>query len=75
MEFSSNSLVKDFTEAGFGIGLLTREHIKKELDENKLFELDITISLKKRFLGLFYLKDQQNTVVKNFIQFIQSTKL
>ena len=75
MEFSSNSLVKDFTEAGFGIGLLTREHIKKELDENKLFELDITISLKKRFLGLFYLKNQQNTVVKNFIQFIQSTKL
>lgn len=74
MEFSSNSLVKDFTEAGFGIGLLTREHVKKELLENRLFELNLSLSLKKRFLGLFYIKDKEKVIVKNFIQFILNNK-
>ncbi len=29
MEFGSNTLIKDFTLAGFGIGMLTEEHIKR----------------------------------------------
>ena len=74
MEFSSNSLIKDFAEAGFGIALLTKEHIKKELDENKLFELNLHLSLKPRYLGLIYLKDHQSILAKNFISFIQNDK-
>ena len=52
MEFGSNSLVKEFTLAGFGIGMLTREHVKKELETNELFELDIDLPLKEKYLGL-----------------------
>ena len=40
MEFSSNSLIKDFTLRGFGVGMLTKEHTKEEIKEGKLFELE-----------------------------------
>mgnify|MGYP004649414279 FL=1 len=43
MEFGSNTLIKEFTEAGFGIGMLTEEHIKKELETGELFKLNIEL--------------------------------
>ena len=72
MEFGSNTLIKEFTEAGFGIGMLTKEHVKKELESNELFELDIELPLKEKYLGLVVDSARKNNVIiKSFINFIK----
>ena len=70
MELDSNTLIKDFTKNGFGVGLLTKEHIKKELDNGKLFLLDLDISLKERYLGVIYLKNREKILAKQFLDFL-----
>ena len=72
MEFGSNTLIKEFTEAGFGIGMLTKEHVKKELESNELFELDIELPLKEKYLGLVVDSARKsNVTIKSFITFIK----
>ena len=70
MEFGSNSLIKEFTEAGFGIGLLTEEHIKKELENGELFKLNLELPLKEKYLGMVWNKENKSLVAKNFINYI-----
>lgn len=72
MEFGSNTLIKEFTIAGFGIGMLTKEHVKHELDSNELFELKIELPLKEKYLGMTYNKDNKSLVAKNFIKYIKN---
>ena len=71
MEFGSNTLIKDFTKAGFGIGMLTREHVKEELDSGELFELDIELPLKDKYLGMAYDSNKNSIVTKRFVSFIK----
>ena len=72
MEFGSNSLIKEFTEAGFGIGMLTKEHIKEELKSQQLFELDIKLPLKEKYLGMIYDSSKKNNIIiSNFIKIIK----
>lgn len=59
MELTSHSLVKEFTKLGFGIGLITREYITKELDNDTLFEVKITPKLNAREIGTIYLKEKK----------------
>lgn len=73
MEFSSNSLIKEFTEAGFGIGMLSEEHIKKELETDNLFKLNIELPLKNKYLGMVWTADNKSIVSKNFIQYIKNS--
>lgn len=72
MEFGSNTLIKEFTEAGFGVGLLTEEHIKKELESGELFKLNLEIPLSEKFLGMVWNKDNKSLVAKNFIKYIKN---
>lgn len=73
MEFSSNTLIKEFTEEGFGIGLLNEEHIKEELQSSKLFKLNINLTLKEKYLGMVYNKENKSLVAKNFIKYIKDS--
>lgn len=70
MEFDSNTLVKKFALNGFGIGMLDEESIKEELNENKLFKIDIDISLKEKYLGVYYKKENENILVDKFMEII-----
>lgn len=72
MEFGSNTLIKEFTEAGFGIGLLTEEHVKDELQSGKFFKLNIELPLKEKYLGMVYNIDNKSLVSKNFIKYIKN---
>lgn len=72
MEFGSNTLIKDFTMAGFGIGLLTQEHVKNELDSGELFKLNIELPLKEKYLGMVFNKENKSLVSKNFINYIKN---
>lgn len=71
MEFGSNTLIKEFTIAGFGIGMLTEEHVKEEINNGDLFKLNINFKLKDKHLGLVYNKDNLNLVSKKFIKYIK----
>ena len=73
MEFSSNTLIKEFTEAGFGVGLLTEEHVKDELNSGKLFKLNIDLPLKEKYLGMVYSTENKSLVSKNFINYIKDS--
>ena len=70
MEFGSNTLIKEFTLAGFGIGLLSEEHIKKELENKELFKLNLELPLKEKYLGMVWNKDNKSLVAENFIKYI-----
>jgi len=72
MEFGSNTLIKEFTEAGFGIGLLTEEHITKELANGELFKLNLKLPLEEKYLGMVWNKDNKSLVSKNFIKYIKN---
>lgn len=72
MEFGSNTLIKEFTEAGFGVGLLTEEHIKKELETGELFKLNLEIPLSEKYLGMVWNKENKSLVAKNFIKYIKN---
>lgn len=71
MEFGSNSLIKEFTLNGFGIGMLDEEHIKKELESGKLFKLDINIPLTEKYLGMCYNENNSRLALKEFIKMIE----
>jgi len=72
MEFGSNSLIKEFTKEGFGIGMLTKEHVIDDLNNGTLFELDIDLSMKRKYLSLVYDSNRKsNIVIKTFIDFIK----
>ena len=74
MEFGSNTLIKEFTEAGFGIGMLTKEHVKNELESGDLFELNIDLPLKEIYFGLIYDSSRKsNVIIKHFIDFIKKS--
>lgn len=72
MEFSGNTIIKDFTEAGFGVGMLTEEHVKDELEQGKLFKLDIDLKLEPKYLGMIWNKENKSLVSKNFIAYIKN---
>lgn len=72
MEFGSNTLIKEFTEAGFGIGMLTEEHIKKELETGELFKLNIELPLKEKYLGMVWNNENKSLASKNFIKYIKN---
>lgn len=73
MEFGSNTLIKEFTEAGFGIGMLTEEHITKELANKELFKLNLKLPLKEKYLGMVWNKDTKSLVAKNFVKYIKDS--
>ena len=73
MEFGSNTLIKEFTQAGFGIGLLTEEHIKKEIESGDLFKLNYKLELDKKYLGMVWSNSNKSLVAKNFIKYIKNS--
>lgn len=75
MEFGSNTLIKDFTNAGFGIGMLTKEHVNDELKNGDLFELKLELPLKEKYLGLIYDKNRKNNLlIKKFVDFVKKNQ-
>lgn len=52
MELASYSLVVEFTKIGFGIGYVTKDYIKKEIENKELFILNIKEDIPKRSIGI-----------------------
>ena len=56
LDLAGFSLVTEFTQCGFGIGLATEEFIQQELKTGKLFKLNVIPKLPTRSIGLAYSK-------------------
>ena len=55
MEVVSHRLVTEFVKTGMGIGVVTKEYIEKELNNNELYEIKTNILLPKRNIGYIIL--------------------
>ena len=71
LEVVSYNLIMDLVKAGFGIGYATKEFIKPELDHKTLYEIEITPTIPKRFIGIATIdKKTPNYSVKKLIEIV-----
>lgn len=52
IELTSYTLVTEFTKIGFGVGLVTKEYITKELENKELIPLKIKEKIPSRYIGI-----------------------
>ena len=74
MILASFSLVKDFANIGFGIGYLTKEFIKEELENKELFELHIKEKIPNRYIGIAYIDNAINFTTNEMIKIVTNKK-
>ncbi len=57
IELASYSLVVEFSKIGWGIGYVTKEYIKDEINNKELFVLNIKEKIPSRYVGIALLKN------------------
>ena len=71
IELASYSLVVEFTKIGFGIGYATKEYIKQDLKDKKLFEIKLKEKIPSRYIGIATSKNNvPNFSTKKLIEII-----
>lgn len=69
MEVVSYNLIMDFASAGFGIAYATKEFIREEIKNKKLYEIKVNPPVKKRYIGLVTLNNNvPNYTVNKLIE-------
>ena len=72
IELASYSLVVEFAKIGLGIGYVTKEYIKNELNNKKLFELKTKEKIPSRYIGIALSKNHlPNFSTKKLIEIIR----
>lgn len=72
----SFNLVKDMTKMGLGIGYITREFAKKELESGELFELNYSPIVPSRQIGIATLKNMiPSFAARSFIDIVLNKKI
>lgn len=56
MEIASSNLLIEFTKIGYGIGVVTKEYVLRELQNKEIYELEVTPKIPKRTFGIIALK-------------------
>lgn len=76
IELSSYTLVVEFAKIGLGIGYVTEEYIKNELQNNTLYKLDIKEEIPSRYIGIATSKNNlPNFSTKKLIEIIKNKNL
>lgn len=71
IELTSYSLVSCFAKIGLGIGYVTKDYIKNELDNKELYELKIKEKIPSRYIGIALSKNHiPNFSTKKLIEII-----
>lgn len=72
MEVVSHRLVTELTKVGMGIGVVTKEYVKNDLENKKLFSVDVNFKLPSRQLGYTLVKNSVPSYrVKAFINLLK----
>lgn len=69
MEIASSNLLIEFTKIGYGIGVVTKEYVKKELNHREVFELEVFPKIPKRDFGIISLNN--NYLSKGSVEFLK----
>ncbi len=71
IEIVSYALVTEFVKAGFGIGYITKEFAKGELEREEIYELKVVPKIESRELGIVTLKNSAlNYAASKFVEII-----
>lgn len=71
IELTSYSLVSCFAKIGLGIGYVTKDYIKNELDNKELYELKIKEKIPSRYIGIALSKNHiPNFSTKKLIEIL-----
>ncbi len=71
IELASYTLVVEFAKIGLGIGYATKEYIQKEIENKKLFILDIKEEIPERYIGIALSKTHLPSFsAKKLVEFI-----
>ncbi len=65
LEIASATLLEDFVKIGLGVGLVTREFAKKDIDEELVFEVDTVPSIPFKYFGMITLKNSHHSFGAN----------
>ncbi len=57
LEIASSNLLIEFTKIGYGVGVVTKEYIEKEIKNKEVYELNVTPKIPKRDFGIISLKN------------------
>lgn len=68
LEIASSNLLIEFTKIGYGIGVVTKEYVKKELQNKEIYELKVFPEIPKREFGIISLKN--NYLSKGSMEFL-----
>lgn len=72
-EFTSYSLVTEFTKAGLGLGYITKEYMTNELKNDELFEIKLDKKIPSRKLGVAYISDRPlSKCAEKFIELLKN---
>jgi DNA-binding transcriptional LysR family regulator len=75
MEIVSYNLIMDFIKIGFGIGYATKEFIQDELINKTLYEIKVTPTVPKRYIGIVTMKQTiPNYSVKKLMDMMCNNK-
>jgi len=75
MELASYSLVVEFAKIGLGIGYATKEYIKKELENQELYEIKLKEKIPSRYIGIATSNNHlPNFSTKKLIEIIKENK-
>jgi len=75
LEIASASLLEDFVEIGFGIGLATKEFVENEMKDRDVIFLKTKPELPPTSFGIFTLKDSIHSFASNtLIELIRENK-
>lgn len=73
LEVVSYSLIVDLIKAGFGIGYVTKEFVKDEINNNKLFEIKINPPIPKREIVIMTInKKEPSYCTKKLIEIMKN---
>ena len=72
IEIVSYALVVEFIKSGFGVGYVTKEFVKDELEKGEIYEIKIDKTIPERSLGIVTLKNAiPNFATRKFINLLK----
>ena len=65
LEIASYALIEELVKIGLGVGLVTKEFVEREIDDNNLFFVNTKPELPSLDYSLFTLKDSYHSFAAN----------